>query len=189
MTLKSNYGERCTTKSTNFAVLSIYEYILKHENYDTDYWWLDIGPTDITRLLYQNFTASDWEDLREDLVNWTGFQLEIFSYSILNGNSIISAEKENSLIVHRELDRYDYLILNKFDCIITLIDIVESNEMKEYDISENIADEFLFIVKYHNLLKGLCIDYKEKLGKIIDHSGREYIESQYASFISTLNSD
>lgn len=83
--MKSEYGEKHTTKSTNSAVLEVYNFILKNENVDSDYWNGDHGPQDLNRVFEDYFTQFDWEELEMDLKFWTTNQLEIFLYAIMNG--------------------------------------------------------------------------------------------------------
>ncbi|GAA0876797.1 hypothetical protein GCM10009118_32070 [Wandonia haliotis] len=39
--LQVKYGERCKTESANSAILEVYEFILQHEESDTDCWALN----------------------------------------------------------------------------------------------------------------------------------------------------
>lgn len=66
---KKNYKIHSKTQSKNPNVLSVYDYILKHEYDDSDFWPLGGGSQEIqNRLNY--FETKDWEELKKDIFNW-----------------------------------------------------------------------------------------------------------------------
>lgn len=66
---KRNYKIHSKTQSKNPNVLSVYDYILKHEYDDSDFWPLGGGSQEIqNRLNY--FETKDWEELKKDIFNW-----------------------------------------------------------------------------------------------------------------------
>ena len=76
---------RSRTRSTNFAVLKLYSFIYKHENWDTDYWWIGGGDMELLQILTEHFEEKAWIDLSKDIKNWSGAQLEILTYSVTAG--------------------------------------------------------------------------------------------------------
>ncbi|KMQ69030.1 hypothetical protein ACM39_07085 [Chryseobacterium sp. FH2] len=67
---RKNYRANSKTKSNNLKVFSIYDYLLKNEYRDSDFWSLGGGNDEIQCIL-NNFNDSDWKDLKEDLLNWS----------------------------------------------------------------------------------------------------------------------
>ncbi|MFT5823560.1 MAG: hypothetical protein ACI8ZM_004822 [Crocinitomix sp.] len=74
--LKEDLRAKSPSKSTNKWVLEIYDIILENEQVDTEFWWL-VGK-DYFYPYYDKFKTEDWNDLIEDIFNWTSDQQEIF---------------------------------------------------------------------------------------------------------------
>lgn len=77
-----NYKVYSQTKSKNKKVLSIYDLILKNWDMDSD-WWSIIGNTDIHCRL-DEFTRTDWKELKIDIHNWKSDQIEILSIALMD---------------------------------------------------------------------------------------------------------
>lgn len=66
---KKNYKIHSKTQSKNQNVLSVYDYILKHEYDDSDFWSLGGGSQKIQNML-NFFEIKDWKELKRDIFNW-----------------------------------------------------------------------------------------------------------------------
>lgn len=85
--LKAKYGETCKSKCENQDVLFLYSYILEKERVDSDWWSEGHGCDDVIGILERTFNDSNWNLLEDDIENWTDDQIELFTLSILVGNS------------------------------------------------------------------------------------------------------
>lgn len=81
---KKNYRVHSKTKSQNPKVLSIYDYLLKNEYEDGDYWSLGGGSQEIQNRL-NDFSDKDWKNLKQDIVNWSEDDRDILIESIAFG--------------------------------------------------------------------------------------------------------
>lgn len=81
---KKNYKIHSKTQSKNPNVLSVYNYMLKHEYDDSDFWSLGGGSQEIQNRL-NNFKIKDWEDLKKDIFNWEEDQKNTVLESIAFG--------------------------------------------------------------------------------------------------------
>ncbi|MFK7971934.1 MAG: hypothetical protein AB8F95_16320 [Bacteroidia bacterium] len=97
------YKDDFSSHSQNRKTLETYHFLLKNEHHDTDYWWAGGGDHElIYHHLENSLTQNDWEDLKNDLTNWTVNQLEIFSYCIINGEGRFDGTgKDNDTILNR----------------------------------------------------------------------------------------
>ncbi|WP_229746975.1 hypothetical protein, partial [Dokdonia pacifica] len=72
------------SKSENKKIISIFKYITETKIYDSDFWALGGGSQEVqTRL--NNFTTYDWEDLKQDLLNWKEDDRNILINSVAFG--------------------------------------------------------------------------------------------------------
>lgn len=124
---KEKYKENAFTKSSNNLVLEVYSFILKNENVDSDFWTQGNGYEDIDRILFE-FGEDDWIALKNDLKNWTSFQIELFC----NGLLYVDYYKTN--YSEDEINNLE----NRFSVISFLLEIRET----EGGISNNIEDFF-----------------------------------------------
>jgi hypothetical protein len=81
--LINRHSKTWLTQSNNQKILAIYKIVVESEGVDTDYWWCGIGASDMGRV-FASFNATDWQELEADLKHWTNFQLEMFTYGILD---------------------------------------------------------------------------------------------------------
>jgi len=121
---KERYKETSFTKSSNNLVLKLYSFILKNEKVDSDFWTQGNGFEDIHQILF-DFDENDWNDLANDLKNWTSFQIELFT------NGLLCAEYYKTNYSEDEISNFE----NRFAIIPILIEIGETGE-----ISNNIED-------------------------------------------------
>ncbi|GGI24384.1 hypothetical protein [Pedobacter mendelii] len=143
---KEKYQETSFTKSSNNLVLELYSFILKNENVDSDFWTEGNGFEDIHRILF-DFDESDWTDLKNDVKNWTSFQVELFTNGLLCPDYYKADFSENEI----------YNLENRFAVLPILLEIGET----EGEISNNIED---FIKSYFPLMnaKSTKIEYSLK---------------------------
>ena len=131
---KGKYNETCFTQSSNNLVLELYSFILRNENVDSDFWTQGNGFEDIHQILF-DFEENDWNDLKNDLRNWTSFQIGLFCNGLLCPEYYKTDFSENEI----------YNIENRFTVIPILLEIGEN----EGEISDNIED---FIKIYFPLM-------------------------------------
>lgn len=81
--LQEKYGASCLSKSNNNRVLDIYEIVLQNINNGFDYWENEYGAMDMNMVFENYFTDYDYEELGEDISNWSNFQLERFTQGIV----------------------------------------------------------------------------------------------------------
>ena len=75
------------SKSHNFKVLYIYEYIIYINNFSSDngdFWDMGGGSNDLQRMLNE-FDLKDWFDLKNDILNWNRLEREILIESVAFG--------------------------------------------------------------------------------------------------------
>ena len=166
--LKLEYGKRCLTKSTNLAVLEIYEFILQNENTDTDYWRTNCGPEDLNRIFDEYFTELDWNELETDLKYWTTNQVEIFLYSIMNGYNYNLTYDNLSTDLVKRLTK---IIPNKTDLILPILNIgIERGQLKN-NIILTVIEEIHFLINHFDILLKKNKTYLTKIKKIIEIIG------------------
>lgn len=73
------------TQSEDSEVLEIYSYILKHENWDSDWWNEDHGANDLMYII-EKFSENIFEKVQQDISNWTGFQIELFAQTLVSND-------------------------------------------------------------------------------------------------------
>ncbi len=112
-------------KSSNNLVFDLYSFILKNEERDSDFWTQGDGFEDIHRILF-DFDENDWNDLSNDLKNWTSFQIELFC------NGLLCVDYYERNYNEEEIENLE----NRFSIISTLLKIGEA----EGEISNNIED-------------------------------------------------
>ena len=79
-----NYKIHSKTQSKNPNILSVYDYILKHEYDDSDFWSIGGGSQEIQNR-FNNFKIKDWGDLKSDIFNWKEDQKNTVLESIAFG--------------------------------------------------------------------------------------------------------
>ncbi len=82
--MEKNYKINSKTKSNNLNILSVYDYLLKNEYVDGDFWSLGGGNEEVQRIL-NYFNDSDWNDLKKDFLNWTEYQQIVIINAIPHG--------------------------------------------------------------------------------------------------------
>jgi hypothetical protein len=98
-----------SSKSTNKQVLSVYNEILEHAYYDSDYWYL-MGDGDILDMLY-DFDNSDLLELKNDIGNWKPNEVWIFRRALENDYS----DSHNDLLpVRSYLYGYTMTLANRY---------------------------------------------------------------------------
>ncbi|WP_237275018.1 hypothetical protein [Tenacibaculum ovolyticum] len=173
--MKSKYGERCTTKTANLAVLEVYGFILQNENADTDYWRTDSGPQNLNIIFEIYFTEFDWNELEINLKCWTTNQLEIFLYSIMNGYTYNlihdNLYKERSDLVEELTKNISY----KTDLILPILNIgIERGRLKN-DIILTAQEEIYFLINHFDVLIDKDLNYLNKIKDILDVIGYDYV--------------
>lgn len=71
-------------KSDNPNISYVYDYILKNKNSDGDFWSLGGGSVEIQYRL-NDFKKEDWEDLKNEILNWNERERYILLNSITYG--------------------------------------------------------------------------------------------------------
>ena len=90
---RQKYQDNCFTKSANNLVLKLYSSILKNETVDSDVWIVGGGFEDIHRILF-DFEENDFNNLNNDIINWTPDQIEIFCNGLLFADYYIGYSKQ-----------------------------------------------------------------------------------------------
>lgn len=106
------YKVTSATQSTNPLVVTLYEFIVKNENVDSDFWSQGGGSDEIYYSLLK-FDEGAWSSLKEDLRNWSFFQLELFCEGLMNVDYYKTDYSEN------EIDN----LANRFTVIPVLLEI------------------------------------------------------------------
>jgi len=173
--LKSEYGEKYKTESTNSAVLEVYNFILKNENVGSDYWNEDHGPQDLNKIFEDYFTQFDWEELEMDLKFWTTNQLEIFLYAIMNGYTY-NLIHDNLYKERPELiEIMPKIIPNKTDLILPILIIGIDRGRLKNDIILTAMEEVYFLINHFDLLVDKDANYLNKIKKIVEVIGADYV--------------
>lgn len=81
---KKNFRVHSKTKSQNPRVLGVYDYLLKNEYIDGDYWSMGGGSQEIQNQL-NSYSDKDWEDLKEDIINWNENDRDVLIESVAFG--------------------------------------------------------------------------------------------------------
>ncbi len=181
--LKLKYGERCLSKSMNPTVLVVYEFILEHENWDSDYWEGGGGDGELINTLETYFSDFDWQDLEKDLIHWSNSQLEIFLYSIMsiNGNNFEHDKiyQENpALIIERTRS-----VPQRANLILPILQIgIERGRFKN-EIALIVTDEFFFFDNHFDILINADTKYLELMHQIMEITdSKNYLFSEYPKF-------
>ncbi|UFH32072.1 hypothetical protein LNP04_19215 [Chryseobacterium sp. C-71] len=106
--LKDIYLKNSSTKSNDEGVLEIYFYILKYENTDSDWWNEGHDSSDIISII-KFYGNGIWAKLNNDILNWSGFQIELFAQSLL----ISYPQYPEKELVQERIDFYNYLLTIK----------------------------------------------------------------------------
>lgn len=113
-----NFRIYSKTKSSNSRVLSLYDFILKHQYEDSDHWHTG-GSNEIQSFL-NSFTKGDWNDLKKDITHWTIDHQLIVVNSIafgFDGMFDIALQKD--------------IIPDASDFLTSLFNILEDEEIRE----------------------------------------------------------
>ena len=94
---KERHKETSFTKSSNNLVLKLYSFILKNEKVDSDFWTQGNGFEDIHQILF-DFDENDWNDLANDLKNWTSFQIELFTNGLLCAEYYLGSKQGEKML-------------------------------------------------------------------------------------------
>lgn len=119
--MKDIYLKNSSTKSNDDGVLDIYSYILKYENTDSDWWNEGHGSSDIISII-KFYGNGIWDKLKRDILNWSGFQIELFAQSLL----ISYPQYPEKVLVQKRIDFYNYLLINRPIQNCDLIEIFDS---------------------------------------------------------------
>lgn len=96
------------TQSEDSEVLEIYSHILQTENLE-DYWWEYHGANHLMSMI-EKFSENIFDKLRQDIPNWTGYQIELFA------QTLVSSDLRDYKINER-IELYLYLFeIPKFEC-------------------------------------------------------------------------
>ena len=79
---EEKYKINSKTKSKNCDVLLVYNYLLKNKNVDGDFWHF-VGYREVQERL-NDFSREDWDELKNDILNWDKFDKFILLNSITN---------------------------------------------------------------------------------------------------------
>ncbi|SHF52972.1 hypothetical protein [Chryseobacterium sp. OV279] len=127
LTKKETYAQNSKTQSSDEEVLQIYAYILEHENWDSD-WWSECHGTDHVIRLIQSSSEHILEKIKEDVRNWSGFQIELFAQSLISSSELDYNVNERITLY---LELFDF---PKYDCDLYII-------FDQLHINLNLADE------------------------------------------------
>lgn len=109
---KKNYKVHSKTKSQNPRVLDVYDILLKNEYRDSDYWALGGGSQEIQNKL-NTFSDKDWEDLKQDIINWSEDDRDILIESVAFGfDKMFIPYLKNEIISRAGKFLLDLFILN-----------------------------------------------------------------------------
>ena len=159
------YGIRCRTQSTNRSVLVLYQYLLKNEKADTDFWWMGIGQRELLSLINSQFTEAGWRALEQDLPFWTNTQLSLFLLSIMYDEPE-DARKE------RHLRQRVYTILS-------ILRIGVERDESGSNILDTAREELRFLDRYFDDLLASGRTMFPVIAKIIHLLGDSYVRAQY----------
>lgn len=106
--MKDIYLKNSSTKSNDEGVLDLYSYILTYENTDSDWWNEGHGSSDIISKI-KFYGNGIWDKLKNDILNWSGFQIELFAPSLL----ISYPEYPEKELVHERLEFFIFLLSKK----------------------------------------------------------------------------
>jgi len=109
---KKNHKLHSKTKSQNPRVLSVYDCLLKNEYIDSDYWSMGGGSNEIQNRL-NSFSDKDWDDLKQDIVNWSEDDRDILIESVGFGfDKMFTPYLKNEMISRAGKFLLDLFILN-----------------------------------------------------------------------------
>ena len=77
--------KKTLSKSKNRKIIVIYKYITETKFYDSDFWALGGGSREIQTRLNNFTTYDDWEDLKQDILNWKEDDRDILINSVAFG--------------------------------------------------------------------------------------------------------
>lgn len=163
------------TESKNPAVLEVYDFIVEHEDVDSDYWNEDHGPKELNSIFEDSFTEPDWEELAMDLKHWTTRQLEILLYAVMNGYSYNPAYEALYKERPELLEEVTRIIPNKADLIIPILNLGIERGRLTNDIILTAIEEAHFLTNHFDILLEKDVGYLYKIQKMIDLMGRDYV--------------
>ncbi|OUL60387.1 hypothetical protein [Flavobacterium sp. AJR] len=109
---KKNFKVHSKTKSQNCRVLGVYDYLLKNEYVDSDYWSWGGGSHEIQNKL-NSFSEKDWEDLKEDIINWNEDDRDILIKSVAFGfDKMLTPYIKNEIVSRAGKFLLDLFMLN-----------------------------------------------------------------------------
>lgn len=109
---KKDYKVHSKTKSQNPQILDVYDILLKNEYTDSDYWALGGGSQEIQNKL-NSFSDKDWEDLKQDIINWSEDDRDILIESVAFGfDKMFTPYLKNEMISRAGKFLLDLFILN-----------------------------------------------------------------------------
>ncbi|MCF6142482.1 hypothetical protein L1S34_14395 [Flavobacterium sp. K77] len=109
---KKNFRVHSKTKSQNSRVLGVYDYLLKNEYEDSDYWSLGGGSQEIQNKL-NSFSDKDWEDLKQDVINWNEDDIDVLIESVAYGfDKMFIPYLKNEMVSRAGKFLLDLFILN-----------------------------------------------------------------------------
>ena len=170
---KQKYSINCKTKSENYSVLSLYSFILQHENSDSDFWNISAGNGfgDIDYIL-NNFDENDWNKLTEDVTNWTTYQKEILSEGLLTVNYYKNHFNQSEITN----------VEKRFEILPLLIKIADTNN----EIYDNIGD---FIKIYFPVIDTKNLKIVESITEIKKWDDKILLNSKNIECTKTENTE
>lgn len=109
---KKNFRVHSKTKSQNSRVLGVYDCLLKNENEDSDYWYMGGGSQEIQNKL-NSFSDKDWEDLKQDIINWNEDDRYLLIESVAFGfDKMFTPHLKNEMVSRAGKFLLDLFILN-----------------------------------------------------------------------------
>lgn len=127
----TNFRANSKTKSANKKVLDVYDIILTDEYSDTDFWYL-CGKDYFFNPL-SKFNREDWNDLINDITNWTKTQLEILAIVLVEGDFDDSTNPE---LISRVSEVYSAILANCDDD--TFVHFIDELEFIQFNSNKDI---------------------------------------------------
>lgn len=181
--LKLKYGERWSSKSTNICIIEVYEFIVKNENVDSDFWNEDVGTFELIEIVNDCFTTYDWQELKKDLTFWTNSQLEILIYCLMNGYGMYISQSYRSNI---EVTEKTKSIPKRMELIIPILEIGNERSKIENDIILTVMENLDFITDHFDLLINVDLENLNKIRTISEIIGIDYVNAEYPNLISKM---
>mgnify|MGYP000389165998 CR=1 FL=1 len=106
---RKDFRAHSKTKSTNLRVLHLYDYLLKNEFQDSDFWYMGGGDHEIQKRI-NHFDKEDWIDLKKDVVNWS----EIHVHCMTSCIPFEPGQRSRSLLTDKQLQYAGKFLLDLF---------------------------------------------------------------------------